>query len=612
MLKECVEIPSLGPLLVGAIAFSLAVFQGWFFLRQRQQAWVGWGALVSLAAAFYGVTKFINYNAIHAPLLFFNERLQFTAVIFIIHTLARMIYSLFGRHSPLANRLFLLFHLCWLAIIWLTDLVVAQHLVARQMLWLAQPYIEPALGPLGPFLFLYCFGTLVALYWSWWRNRRRHIMGLNYVVSGFTFWAVLVAHDIWGGLGHQVGAFLMEYGFLGFCFAIAGVSIKSYFILEKSLRQAQKLEVLGLMAAGVAHDFNNLLTVISVNTDLMLTRPDTHAQDRPGLERISEASKRGGDLVRGLVSLGRQGPAQRRPLDLNREIQRVSGMLASTLPSAVTLELDLAPRLPAILGDLAQIEQVLLNLGLNAKDALSRGGRLVIATSNVRLTRKAPRPLPHLKMGDYVLLTVTDTGQGMDERTLERAFDPFFTTKPAGQGSGLGLATVQGIMAAQGGAITCASALGQGAVFSLYWPASPHPLPTPPPASPVEESRQARGRSLLLVDDEIAVLEGLGELLSLHGYRVLKAQSGQEALEVFRAQPVGLVIMDLHMPGMGGPECLQGLLAIQPRVKVIVVSGDPAQARAKLPAGGNVLAHLDKPVRIHQLQALIERALRER
>jgi signal transduction histidine kinase len=444
-----------------------------------------------------------------------------------------------------------------------------------------------------------------------WKSRHR-LPEFPYMAAGMIFWAVLALYDILVSMGLPSRLFLAEYGALGFCFSLAGFSMTNYFSMERSLVQAQKTEALARLAAGIAHDFNNLLTVISLSTELMLARPNQDAPNRSGLERVMDAAQRGGNLVRGLLSLGRKGNAQGQPLDFNQEVTRAAQLLSPILPSSITLDLRLAPDLPAAMGDAAQIEQVVLNLGLNAKDAMPGGGSLTLATQPYELDRKTSPPAhAQLKPGDYVLLTVRDTGLGMDEATRRRAFDPFFTTKPTTQGSGLGLATVQSMMEAQGGAITCHSAPGQGTMFSLYWPASHLP---PPPQSPPHRGTSAatgEGPALLLVDDEVSFLEGLGELLGMDGYRVLTARDGEEALRQFKAEPPRLVIMDLHMPGMSAQACLKRLRRIDPQVKVIVVSGDAAQARESMPQDANVVAHLDKPVRVQQLRGLIAEILRD-
>ncbi|MBI4799282.1 MAG: response regulator [Desulfarculus sp.] len=612
MYVDYLFLVSSGPMLVASVAFSMAVAQFWFFLKTKRQIWLGWGALACLAASFYNTLIFFNFQTNNITILAVLHRSLYSVMLLTMYAVANLIYAYLSRGSRLLHHLFALSLLVWLALIWLSPFIVVDHLVSRASLWLEGYYPRPSMKPLGIVMQIYLGAIICHFLFIWpWKARKR-LPEFPYLAVGMGFWAILAFHDILVSQGMPSRIFLMEYGVLGFCFSMAGFTVTNYLSMEKSLRRSQKLQAMATLAAGVAHDFNNLLQVITANTERLL---QTHAPApvlHQCLTRIADAAQRGSELVRGLLSLGRQGPAQLTLLSLNQEIRRLTGMLETTLPSQINLTTDLAPNLPLILGNPVQIEQALLNLTLNARDAMPQGGKLVLATRALKLNGRRAKAHPPLRPGEYVLLTVTDTGQGMDQDTLGRAFDPFFSTKSAGQGSGLGLATAQGIMEAHGGAIACQSGPGQGTRFSLYWPASPQPLPAEPLDSPGESPGLARGRSLLLVDDEVSVLDSLGELLSLHGYRVLKAQGGQEALAVFRAQPVGLVIMDLHMPGMSAPECLRRLRGINPQVKVIVVSGDPAQARETLPTGPNVLAHLGKPVRFNQLQALIEGALQGR
>jgi signal transduction histidine kinase/CheY-like chemotaxis protein len=596
-------------MLVASLAYSLAIFQFWFFIKKRRPAWMGWGSLVCLAAALYNTIIFFNFQTNNISSLMVLHRCMHTSLLLLIYAMTNFIYSYLSRGSRLGHNLFLLSLLVWVALIWFSPWIIVDHLASRASLWLGGYYPRPTMRPLGLVMQTFLGLIICHFFFIWPWKRRRRLPEFPYLAAGMIFWAVLALYDILVSMGMPARLFLAEYGVIGFCFSLAGFSITNYLSLEQSLLQAQKTEALARLAAGIAHDFNNLLTVISLNTELMLGRQDPEAQNRCGLERIMAATKRGGDLVRGLLSLGRQGRSPGQPLDLNQEIGRVAELLAPILPSSVALELCLRPGLPPAIGDPAQVEQVILNLGINARDAMPQGGKLVLATSHCRLDRKAARLVPQLKPGDYILLTVADSGLGMDEGTLRRAFDPFFTTKPASKGSGLGLATAQTIMEAQGGAITCASVPGQGTVFSLYWPSGAPPLPAGQQGAPEAHAAVDASRTILLVDDEATFLDALEEVLDLDGHRVLKARDGQEAVRQFQSQPARLVILDLRMPGMSAQACLKRLRKINPRVKVIVVSGDLSQAQKSLPLDANVLAHLAKPVRVNQLRRLIAEVL---
>ena len=346
--------------------------------------------------------------------------------------------------------------------------------------------------------------------------------------------------------------------------------------LEAQLLQSQKMESVGTLAGGIAHDFNNIMQAISGYTQLMLWDRGPDDPDYANLCAIEQAAERASKLTRQLLTFSRKVPSALKPVNLNVEIENVGKILAHTIPKMIRIEQRLAGDLCMVNADRSQLELVLMNLGINASNAMPEGGHLVFETRNVFLHQDDPSA-SHLVdgAGAYVLLSVSDTGHGMDRETRGRIFEPFFTTRDIGQGSGLGLAMVYGIIKNHHGHILCTSEPGQGACFAIYLPAIPAPRVVGGDQMPVEATQPAGRETILVVDDEAAILDLAETLLGRFGYRVLRAENGEQALTVMAAQekPVDLVILDLNMPGMGGHQCLATLRADYPRVPVLVASG---------------------------------------
>ncbi len=381
--------------------------------------------------------------------------------------------------------------------------------------------------------------------------------------------------------------------------------------LEAKLNHAQRMEVVGTLAGGISHDFNNLLHAITGYAQITLNRLGEDSPLAPHLRGILRSAGRGGELVNQLLAFSRRAESRLKPVNINQEVLHVCQMLTHTIPRMVSIETRLARDIWPILADPTQLEQVMMNLGSNARDAMPQGGRLTFETMNVVLDETAGQRLVDLPPGEYVQLRVSDTGHGMDEHTRSHIFDPFFTTKPLGQGTGLGLSTVYGIVKAHHGHISCYSHPGQGATFNLYLPVAAempreqaaNGAPPPPP--------RARGELVLLVDDEQALLEITREMLQELGYKVLVASSGEEALEVYAGQDgrVDLVLMDLGMPGMGGRLCLERLLEMDPGAKVVISTGYVDRGQEEEALGLGAAGFLAKPYQLGDLVAKIRQAL---
>ncbi len=381
--------------------------------------------------------------------------------------------------------------------------------------------------------------------------------------------------------------------------------------LEAQLRQAQKMEAIGTLAGGIAHDFNNILAAIMGYGELAQDLAREGRSNVRELAQVLEAAQRARNLVRQILTFGRKGEAQLRPLSLNKLVQQTLRMLEHSLPKMIAIETHLAPDLQPVNGDPGQMEQVILNLATNAADAMPEGGRLVIETQNVDLSQEYSRQHLEVLPGRHVLLMVSDTGQGMEPRVLEHIFDPFFTTKGVGKGTGLGLSTVYGIVKGHGGQVYCYSEPGLGTAFKIYLPVHQAQPQAPDPEISPPQRLLAGSERILLVDDEEALRDLGAKFLGNMGYQVRTAASGEEALEIYQAQggAIDLVVMDLGMPGMGGHKTLMAILAIDPRAKVVIASGYSAngQVRASLESGG--AGFVAKPFRRLDLLATVRQAL---
>jgi signal transduction histidine kinase/CheY-like chemotaxis protein len=376
--------------------------------------------------------------------------------------------------------------------------------------------------------------------------------------------------------------------------------------LEAELRQAQKLEAIGHLAGGVAHDFNNILMVIQGYTDMLLNEAPDTGTTRGDLREIQEAARRGSDLTRQLLAFGRRQMLTIRPLDLNAVLEDTSHMLTRLIGESVRLELRTATVACPMEADRVQLEQVLINLAVNARDAMSGRGTLSVALDRATIERETREVPP----GEYVRLVVRDTGCGMDEATRHRIFEPFFTTKGAGKGSGLGLATVYGVVKQLGGHIEVESAPLQGTTFTIHFPATAKPVPTRREAG-APQVVPGRSETVLLVEDDRAVRAVVHSVLRRHGYAVLQAGGPKEALSAARQHggAIDLVLSDVIMPDMSGPEMVTLLAEQHPETRAVYLSGYSADA---LERGGLIESRsllVQKPVAPRDLLHAVRGAL---
>ena len=381
--------------------------------------------------------------------------------------------------------------------------------------------------------------------------------------------------------------------------------------LETSLRQSQKMEAIGCLAGGIAHDFNNILQIIGGFTQLLINDRKMAPKACRHIREIDRATAKASALVRHLLTFSRKLDPDLKPIDLNGRVSRAAGILERTIPKMIDIQCRLAQDLELINGDANQIEQVLMNLGSNASDAMPDGGTLTFETQNLYLDKNSILPHQEAAPGRYVVLSVTDSGMGMDEATRQHIFDPFFTTKEIGKGTGLGLSSAYGIIENHKGYITCASRPGIGTTFKVFFPvvvgekndhggdAAQTPI--------ITQGRE----TILVVDDDPPVVEIARETLELAGYSTLAAATGEQALSLFRenGSRIDLVIMDLGMPGMGGLKALQNLKKIDPDIRVLVVSGYSADGLPLKSLDLGASGFLSKPYRLTELLGSVRTVL---
>ncbi|MCF8052209.1 MAG: response regulator [Desulfobacterales bacterium] len=422
--------------------------------------------------------------------------------------------------------------------------------------------------------------------------------------------------------------------------------------LQQELQHAQRLKAIGTLASGIAHDFKNLLQIIQGSVELLLLNKTDGDPDYADLQEIFSTSRIGHELVQQMLAYSRSLKSEKKNTDLNAQISRTGQRLQKSLPESVSLQLRLDQDLPAVAVDAVQMEQVLMNLATNARDAMPEGGTLGIQTSTIELTQAFCRRHPKAKPGAYVCLRVSDTGEGMEPGTRDRIFEPFFSTKEVGKGTGLGLSMAYGIIQNHDGLITCNSRPGQGTTFNVLLPLQsgqtfPQPVSLKQPGSEAQPKKSAdppksvpektvlekvvpektvsqenspgqtvgkktaSKETILLVDDEHLIRQFGKRRLEFEGYTVITASDAEEALELFREKKdrIDVILLDLMMPGIGGKKCLAEILQIDPQAKIVIASayspGDGSlQELIKMASG-----HLRKPYLSEQLLEVVRTTL---
>ncbi|MFW6177773.1 MAG: hybrid sensor histidine kinase/response regulator [Desulfohalobiaceae bacterium] len=382
--------------------------------------------------------------------------------------------------------------------------------------------------------------------------------------------------------------------------------------LRMQMLQSQKLQSIGVLAAGVAHEFNNLLQIMSGNIQLLLMSKTDQDPDLKHLESVRTAVNRAAMLVKQLLLFSRSSSTMKTWVDPSDSVQKAINLLEQTLPRMIQVTFSQDEDLWPIYADPVQVEQVVVNLCTNAADAMPEGGLISIEARNVHPGSRYAHYDLGLDPRGYVLLRVQDTGLGMDAETLAQIFDPFFTTKEVGQGTGLGLSTVYGIVQSHAGHIQCSSTPDQGTDIRIYWPAGKsEEIPGAQRQEELAVQIQGGNETILVVDDEGAYQEVLRRVLDRSGYRVLVASSGEEALNMYFGyeQEIDLVILDLSMPGMGGRKCLLDILARDPEAKVLVASGYFAESKGQEMLQLGAAGFISKPFQLAELMFKVREVL---
>ena len=379
--------------------------------------------------------------------------------------------------------------------------------------------------------------------------------------------------------------------------------------LQSQLLQAQKMEAVGTLAGGIAHDFNNLLQVVLGYSEVILAHKNMADVDYKNVQKIHQAGKRGADLVRSLLTFSRKMETKQVLVNVNHQITSLGSLLSRTIPKNIHIHLALGPDVNFIMADPSQIDQILMNLSLNARDAMPNGGTLTVETTNVKLDEYYCNYNLGARPGDYVRIVISDNGHGMTEETLDHMFEPFFSTKEVGKGTGLGLATVYGIVKQLGGHIDCESAPHCGTTFSIFLPAASD---TQISAIETTEDFPLTGNeTILLVDDEEEIRNLGAKILEKYGYNVILAANGAEAIEIYRNRKdsISLVVLDLIMPEKDGIQCSREILSMNPEAKILVASGFSVDIERKDFLEKTTMGIVEKPYGSKQLATAAREAL---
>jgi PAS domain S-box-containing protein len=415
--------------------------------------------------------------------------------------------------------------------------------------------------------------------------------------QGIVFYGLITASVVYGESGEIVG-------YRGI---IRDLTIRKG--LQQQLLQAQKMEAVGTLAGGIAHDFNNLLQVIQGSADLLLHQKARSDPDYKNLSLIFNAAKSGADLVRRILMFSRKSDISPLSLDLNEAINHTAEVLSRTLPKMIRIQTELSDNLPRVSADPVQIEQVLLNLAVNAGDAMPEGGSLSIKTDTFDIDDTSPQKCMGYRLGNYVKMSVSDTGPGIPPDVLTHIFEPFYTTKMVGKGSGLGLSVVYGIINHHRGYITCQSEMGRGTTFDILLPVNNS---KPKPGGGNKNLKTLSGNeTVLVVDDDDRVRLLAKETLETFGYTVLEASNGKDALTIYAEKQdlISLVVLDLMMPEMSGRTCLKHLLSINPSVKVIIMSGYSTEDEIQKSKDMGATNFLGKPYKIDEFMKQVREVI---
>ncbi len=384
--------------------------------------------------------------------------------------------------------------------------------------------------------------------------------------------------------------------------------------VQDRVQQQERLAAVGQLAAGIAHDFSNIMAVISLYSQMAQRDADITDKTRQRLETVDEQAKRASNLIQQILDFGRKTVMERRPLDMVPLLKEQVKLLERTLPESIQISLTHAADEYTVDADLTRIQQVILNLAVNARDAMPEGGQLDISLERLDYMNRKQAPLPGMGPGEWILLRVSDTGSGIAKEQVPHIFEPFFTTKEAGKGAGLGLAQVYGIVKQHEGYVDVSTKLGEGTTFYVYLPALPPARPSVSGARKTPDLQHGQGQTIMVVEDDNSVRDALLGSLEILDYHALGASNGQEALDIYkeRAGEISLVLTDLVMPRMGGKALISALQQMDPAVKVVVLTGHPLEDISEGMDGTGAIDWLQKPPGLDRLAAVIQTALQER
>jgi len=379
---------------------------------------------------------------------------------------------------------------------------------------------------------------------------------------------------------------------------------------QQYIQAQERLAMVGQMAAGIAHDFNNIMTVINLYTQMLVKAPDLNSDQTARLETILQQSKLAANLISQILDFSRLADVQRRPVHLLPFLKELAKLLRRTLPENIVLTLDYAEGEYVISADLTRVQQAVMNLVVNARDAMPNGGKLRLNLREIEVTEGEKRPLPDIPPGKWVCLQVSDTGLGIPPDALRRIFEPLFTTKERGKGTGLGLSQVHGIVKQHQGYIGVESVVDEGATFSLYFPLLPEAVDFQPELTDVSAMRGS-GQTILVVEDEEITREAICAILETFNYRTIASADGEEALRLFDyfGPEIALVLSDMVMPGITGAELYTRLREIQPDVKMLIITGYPFAEEDRVALRGGIIGWIQKPFDVEQIVAAIQEAL---
>ncbi|MGD9325676.1 MAG: response regulator [Desulfobacterales bacterium] len=382
--------------------------------------------------------------------------------------------------------------------------------------------------------------------------------------------------------------------------------------LEEQLLRSQKMEALAALSGGIAHDFNNILHCILGYTEWALLKRYESSPDYEPLNQIVSMVKKGKHLARQLLAFGRKMDARLEILNFNSILKNVEKILQRTIPRMIDIELQLDDNLKNIAADAGQCEQILMNLCINAKDSMPEGGKLTLKTENVCLNGGPDSAHIDLPSGDYIRLTIADTGHGISEDTLTHIYKPFFTTKAKGKGTGLGLSMVHAIVQNYNGAIECNSNPGAGTTFRIYLPPAVAVTDFVQSESRQQLSKIGRGHEVvLIVDDEADIINISQKILEESGYTVITARSGEEGIAKYLQNQIDLVLLDVSMPGIGGVKCLRHIMSLSSKAKVIIISGYLLSGQIEEAMTLGAKAFLTKPFSFEELRTTVRNVLEQ-